>query len=101
MTHVELIKIAKDSESSSIRNIAALLVLFSCIVIPSYDERDVKTTFVNFFENLEDVNSYTWGAALLAFLYSGLDGYVGGQNKSLKGNAWVLLVGSFMLFQFF
>ncbi|XP_058765005.1 uncharacterized protein LOC131638461 [Vicia villosa] len=71
---------------------AALLVLIACVVIPTGDTHTIRGDFVSYVERLEDVDNYAWGAALLAFLYSGICKWKVGRQKSvIDGNLWVVL----------
>ncbi|XP_057807501.1 SNF2 domain-containing protein CLASSY 4-like isoform X2 [Salvia miltiorrhiza] len=75
------------------RKIAVLLIIISCFIVPSSDGQRVDTTYVQFVERLEEVDSYAWGAALLAFLYSGINKCKGVNppKGAVDGNLWVLM----------
>lgn len=42
-------------------------------------------------ENVEEINDFAWGAALLSFLYCGIKKYNKKTKKSIDGNTWVAL----------
>ncbi|KAL1535808.1 SNF2 domain-containing protein CLASSY 3-like [Salvia divinorum] len=75
------------------RKIAILLIIIACFIVPSSDGQRIDTTYVQFVEKLEDVDSYAWGAALLAFLYSGIKKCKGVNppKGAVDGNLWVLM----------
>ncbi|KAK1358109.1 hypothetical protein POM88_051365 [Heracleum sosnowskyi] len=70
---------------------ALLLLLIRCVIVPSASGHTVNTTFLKLIEDLDQVDSYAWGAALLAYLYDGIRQYLVHQKRSLDGNSWVLL----------
>lgn len=87
--------IAKDvTNDYRKRKIAVLLIIISCFIVPPSSGRQIDTTYVQFVEKLEDVDSYAWGAALLAFLYSGISNCKGVNppKRVVDGNLWVLMV---------
>ncbi|KAI3511620.1 hypothetical protein L1887_18776 [Cichorium endivia] len=45
----------------------------------------------NFVENIDEVNSYSWGAAFLATLYVGIEKFKLKLKKRVDGNCWPLL----------
>lgn len=77
------------------RKIGVLLILISCFITPSHDGQRICATYIQFVENLDDVDSYAWGAALLAFLYSGMEKWASGVKSYIDGNLWIVLVTSF------
>ncbi|KAI7747236.1 hypothetical protein M8C21_002028, partial [Ambrosia artemisiifolia] len=76
------------NKSNKERLVAVLLIVVACFILPSYDNHCMQCCYVQFVENLEEVNDYAWGAALLAFLYCGLDKK---QKRYAEGNLWALL----------
>ncbi|XP_057420236.1 protein MAINTENANCE OF MERISTEMS-like isoform X2 [Lotus japonicus] len=92
----KLKEIACGERSEDKKMYVVLLMVITCIVVPSEDGHRCCPSYVQFVKNLDDVNSYAWGAALLSFLYSGMRKYKSRDKKYFDGNAWVLL--SFLLF---
>ena len=87
---IDLKGIAKDTtQLNDTRLVALLLIIVSSFIIPSSDGPYINSCYVQFVEHLERVNEYAWGAALLAFLYHGLDNK---KKNSQDGNLWVLSV---------
>jgi hypothetical protein len=80
---------------------AVLLMIVSCLIVPSGDGQNCKTTYVQFIEKLDEVDSYAWGAAQLAFLYQGLkENHL--RNKKVDGFVWLIMVSAyFFLYLFF
>lgn len=78
-----------------------LLMIVSCLIIPCGDEQNWKTTYVQFIEKLDEVDSYVWGAAILSYLYQGLkDNNL--RNKKVYGFVWLIMVSAyFFLYLFF
>lgn len=74
------------------RMIAALLLIVHCMIIPSHDGHMCPCSYVQFVENLAEVVSYAWGAALLAYLYHGMNCYKAKGLKSIKGNTSILVL---------
>lgn len=46
-----------------------LLVIVCCIIVPVSSGHDCYTSYVQFVEKLDEVDSYAWSAALLSYLY--------------------------------
>ncbi|CAO2839030.1 unnamed protein product [Amaranthus hypochondriacus] len=69
-----------------------MLILICCIIAPSTSGHECQATLVQFVEHLDQVNSYAWGAALLAYLYSELKMH--GKKKLINVFTW-LVVGFF------
>ncbi|XP_057448458.1 protein MAIN-LIKE 2-like isoform X2 [Lotus japonicus] len=88
--------IACGQEPDDRRIYAILLIVIVSIVAPTGDGHVCRSSYVQFIKNLDDVNNYAWGAALLSFLYRGMRRYKTEEKKFVDGNTWVLL--SFMLF---
>ncbi|KAK1381699.1 hypothetical protein POM88_019435 [Heracleum sosnowskyi] len=89
-----LIEIAKnENETNDRRKRAILLIIVRCFIVPDSSGHRVGTTFLRFIEDFGQVDSYAWGAALLAFLYYGMGKVVDDQNpkKRLDGNSWLIL----------
>ncbi|KAK1381696.1 hypothetical protein POM88_019431 [Heracleum sosnowskyi] len=89
-----LIEIAKnENETNDRRKRAILLIIVRCFIVPNSNGHQVGTTFLRFIEDFGQVDSYAWGAALLAFLYYGMGKVVDDQNpkKRLDGNSWLIL----------
>nr|QIA97929.1 hypothetical protein AP_R.00g000270-v1.0.a3 [Amaranthus palmeri] len=84
-------RIAKDHTRSDDKRIKAiLLILICCIIAPSTSGHECRATLVQFVEHLDQVNSYAWGAALLAYLYSELKDH--GIKKLINGFTWLVVV---------
>ncbi|KAJ1410091.1 Aminotransferase-like, plant mobile domain [Sesbania bispinosa] len=65
---------------------ALLLLIINCIIVPSGDGHLCRPSYVQFIKELNDVNGYAWGAALLSFLYHGMKKYSKGHKKFCDGN---------------
>lgn len=94
-----ILNIAKDvNRDYDTRKRAVLLLIVRLFIAPICGGHRVSPTFIQFIENLSKVDSYAWGAALLAFLYNGITEYKkriaenGQKKKVLNGNSWIILV---------
>lgn len=89
----ELSKIAEDTEESYERQkIAVLLILLYAFIAPPNSKHEIESVCVQFVKNLAKIDEYAWGAALLAYMYYGIDRYKGGKKGNVEGNLWILLV---------
>lgn len=87
--------VAKDvSLDNDVRKKVVLLLIIRCFIVPSSNMGRVSTTYLRYIEDLSRVDSYAWGAALLAFLYHGIAEWKKETTKKkvLEGNAWLILV---------
>lgn len=88
----DFVNFACDKTHDQIKRIqAVLLLIITCIVIPSSVGHICRTSYVQFIEDLDKVGRYAWGAAILAFLYEGLKLWKK-EKKSMKGNIWIVMV---------
>ncbi|WJX67163.1 hypothetical protein P8452_51656 [Trifolium repens] len=72
-----LTMIARDIDRSlDQRKIATLLVIIRSVIMPSLNGTRISTSFVELLENLDGVSDYAWGAALLAFLFNGIEKFL-------------------------
>ncbi|KAL2935833.1 Protein MAIN-LIKE 2, partial [Bienertia sinuspersici] len=91
ITFLELKEICIDKNKTRSRDErmkAILLYIVNCIIIPNSIGK-ITTSYVHFVEKLDEVDSYSWGAAALAFLYEGLSRYKSG--KMGVGFVWLVL----------
>ncbi|KAI5410974.1 hypothetical protein KIW84_056214 [Lathyrus oleraceus] len=65
-------------------------MIVSCLIIPSGDGQNFKTTYVQFIEKLDEVDSYAWGATILSHLYQGLKEN-NLRNKKVDGFVWLIM----------
>ncbi|KAL3633814.1 hypothetical protein CASFOL_022576 [Castilleja foliolosa] len=90
-TSVLISYIQDRKKDNTKRTIALILVLLiHCFITPSTNRQRVPTTYVQFLENLENVDGYAWGAALLSFLHCEIEKKENG-GKAKYGNLWVVL----------
>ncbi|KAL8130915.1 hypothetical protein AgCh_007006 [Apium graveolens] len=69
----KMASIVKDDRyTDEQRKKALLLLLVRCFIVPSASGHTVNTTYLKLIEDLDKVDSYVWGAALLAYLYKGI-----------------------------
>lgn len=78
-------------EDYQARKIAVLLIVLFAFIAPNNNKHEIHSVLVQFVENLDRINDYAWGAALLAYLYYGMRRYKD-KKKYIDGNLWVLLV---------
>ncbi|QCD81552.1 Aminotransferase-like [Vigna unguiculata] len=71
----ELKRIACGQGPQNHKIYVVLLFIINCIIVPSGDGHLCHPTYVQFIKELNDVNGYAWGAALLSFLYHGMKKY--------------------------
>ncbi|CAJ2636748.1 unnamed protein product [Trifolium pratense] len=69
---------------------AVLLMIVTCLITPDGNGHNCNTSYVKFIENLDEVDSFAWGAALLAYLYRGMKKHILKQ-KNLDGFLWLIL----------
>jgi hypothetical protein len=92
-----LTMIARDIDRSlDQRKIATLLVIIRSVIMPSLNGTRISTSFVELLENLDGVSDYAWGAALLAFLFNGIEKFLLRKKKFLDGNLWLILAFFFV-----
>jgi hypothetical protein len=96
-----LTMIARDIDRSlDQRKIATLLVIIRSVIMPSLNGTRISTSFVELLENLDGVSDYAWGAALLAFLFNGIEKFLLRKKKFLDGNLWLILVSNFIVLNY-
>ncbi|KAK1391332.1 hypothetical protein POM88_010388 [Heracleum sosnowskyi] len=92
--------IAKNvSLDDDTRKKVVLLLTITCFIVPSSNSGRVATTYLRYIEDLGRVDSFAWGAALLARLYHAIAECQKGDEgegqrtvkKTLDGNSWVIL----------
>lgn len=74
------------------RMTALLLLVIVCFVSPIWEDNVVHEYLVQFVEDMDTVNSYSWGAACLTILYIGIEKYKLKSKKRVDGNCRPLLV---------
>lgn len=79
---------------------AVLLMIVTCLIAPNGNGQNCKTSYVQFIEKLDEVNSYAWGAAMLAYLYQGMKGWKT-DDKAIDGFTWLIMVRAFFFLSFF
>ncbi|KMT18836.1 hypothetical protein BVRB_2g029410 [Beta vulgaris subsp. vulgaris] len=92
MTMPELKEICYDksnSRTTDVRIKAILFFIINCMIV-SDSKGPIATSYVQFVEKLDEVDSYAWGAALLSAVYEGLRRYKMG--KGSVGFMWLVLV---------
>ncbi|KAL1803001.1 hypothetical protein ACET3Z_031648 [Daucus carota] len=94
----EMKKVVIEGKDNEVRKIAVLLLIVRCFIVPSDNGGRVSTTYLRFIENVNRVDTYAWGAALLAFLYHGIAEWKRPESKkkTVEGNSWIIL-GFFLL----
>ncbi|KAK2388357.1 hypothetical protein QL285_062048 [Trifolium repens] len=65
-------------------------MIVMCLICPNENGQICYTSYVQYIENLEEVNSYAWGAAMLAYLYQGMKDWKK-KGKSLDGFTWLIM----------
>lgn len=71
---------------------AYVLFLIGCFVCPLKDTQ-ASTLFLNNLENVKEIGSYAWGAALLSYLNRGMQLLRARRKKDvLRGNGLILQV---------
>lgn len=71
---------------------AILFYIVNCVIIPN-STGIITTLYVHFVEKLDEVDSYAWGAAALAYLYEGLRRCK--NEETGVGFMWLVLVSKF------
>ena len=69
-----------------IRKKAILLLIVRCFIVFVARGHTVSTTYLKMIQNFNKVDSYAWGATLLAFLYKGISDCVVDYKSNLDGN---------------
>ncbi|KAI5422480.1 uncharacterized protein LOC127076317 [Lathyrus oleraceus] len=69
---------------------AVLLMIVTCLIAPNGNGQNCNTSYVQFIEKLDEVNSYAWGAAMLAYLYQGMKGWKT-DDKAIDGFTWLIM----------
>jgi hypothetical protein len=85
----KLTMIACDTlKTTQQRKIAVLLIIIRLVIMLADDSR-IPKSYVELLENVDDVSSYAWGAALLSYLVTGLRKFVEDYDdkKKMCGNA--------------
>ena len=90
----EMKKVVIEGKDNEVRKIVVLLLIVRCFIVPSANGGRVSTTYLRFIENVNRVDTYAWGAALLAFLYHGIAEWKRPESKkkTVEGNSWIILV---------
>ncbi|WJX69648.1 hypothetical protein P8452_53863 [Trifolium repens] len=65
-------------------------MIVTCLIAPNGNGQNCKTSYVQFIEKLDEVNSYAWGAAMLAYLYQGMKEWKT-KDKAIDGFTWLLM----------
>jgi hypothetical protein len=95
LTIVKLRNICCDTNKNSDERIkAVLLMIVTCLIASNGNGQNCKTSYVQFIEKLDEVNSYAWGAAMLAYLYQGIKEWKT-KDKAIDGFTWLLMVRAF------
>jgi hypothetical protein len=98
LTKLKVISLNKEkTEDERIK--AILLLIVTCIIAPNANGHNCNTSFVKFIENLDEVDSYAWGAAMLSYLYQGMKNKLKKDNSS-DGFLWLIIVRSIFFFSF-
>lgn len=71
------------------RKIVVLVIIFCSFIAPDSNKHKVTSACVQFFEDLDQVDTYAWGA-LLSFLYHGMSA----KPNKIEGNLWVVMVST-------
>ncbi|CAJ2675442.1 unnamed protein product [Trifolium pratense] len=88
---VKLRNICCDTNRNSDERIkAVLLMIVTCLIAPNGNGQNCKTSYVQFIEKLDEVNSYAWGAAMLAYLYQGMKEWKT-KDKAIDGFTWLVM----------
>lgn len=87
----ELEDIAANTENDvTRRKIAVLAVIFGAFIAPDSNKHKVTAACVKFFEDVDQVDTYAWGVALLSFMYHGMSD----KAKKIEGNSWIVMVST-------
>ncbi|KAI5422482.1 hypothetical protein KIW84_045790 [Lathyrus oleraceus] len=78
---------------------AVLLMIVTCLIAPNGNGQNCNTSYVQFIEKLDEVNSYAWGAAMLAYLYQGMKGWKT-DDKAIDGFTWLIMVRTIFFLSF-
>ncbi|KAL2903609.1 Protein MAIN-LIKE 2, partial [Bienertia sinuspersici] len=85
LTLLELKTICVDRERTVDQRMKAILFsIIMCVIIPS-STGPCWTSYVQFIEKLDELDSYAWGAALLSYLYDGLKRRTKGLGPVARG----------------
>ncbi|MCI26237.1 hypothetical protein A2U01_0047432, partial [Trifolium medium] len=68
-------------------------MIVTCLIAPNGNGHNCKTSYVKFIENLDEVDSYAWGAAMLSCSYQGMKRKME-EGKLFDGILW-LIIGFF------
>ncbi|WOG92544.1 hypothetical protein DCAR_0311814 [Daucus carota subsp. sativus] len=91
LTFDEVKNIARDGRRLfNVRKIAVLLIMCEYFICPTNNHHTVISQKVHLVENVDEIDSYALGAALLSFLYHGLK-YKKRKKKHIDGNLWIVL----------
>lgn len=74
------------------RKQAVLLLIVRCFIVPAATGHTVCTTYLKMIRNSNKLDSYAWGAELLAFLYKGIGDCIVDHKSNLDGNGWLVIV---------
>jgi hypothetical protein len=73
-------------------------MIVTCLIAPNGNRQNCKTSYVQFIEQLDEVNSYAWGAAMLAYLYQGMKEW---KTKDKAIDGFTRFIPSFKVFHSF
>jgi hypothetical protein len=71
LADLKLLCLYRDRTEDERINIV-LLMIVTCMIALNENEHICITSYVKFIENLDEVDSYAWSAAMLSFLYQGM-----------------------------
>ncbi|KAL2901770.1 Protein MAIN-LIKE 1 [Bienertia sinuspersici] len=81
---------ADGSREDDTRIKAIWLLIVSCIIAPDDSGSYRSTSYVQFVDDLDNVDKYAWGAAMLAFLYQGLMQWKN-KDKAIDDFTWLIM----------
>ncbi|WOG92546.1 hypothetical protein DCAR_0311817 [Daucus carota subsp. sativus] len=90
LTFDEVKNIARGRRLFNVRKIAVLPIMCEYFICPTNNHHTVISQKVHLVENVDEIDSYALGAALLSFLYHGLE-YKKRKKKHIDGNLWTVL----------
>lgn len=84
------------NETYKTRKIALFLVMLFAFIAPDNDKHEIDSVSVQFVENLNEIDDYAWGTALLAYMYNGMNRFTRRRKSCVDGNLWILLVSQYL-----
>lgn len=88
---VKAIAVSADQDYR-VRKIAVLLIICDCFITPNNNHHEILSQYVQLVEDVDSIDSYAWGAALLSYLYHGLEMFKTKKKNYISGNLWIVLV---------